>query len=80
MKSHPHPHTLDDVDLELEEAIDAFRRLCARVTDGRVNVEVERFHGVVVDHHVGSSRERTVEIERVMRERPHKDKTGMGRR
>ena len=69
----PRPRTLEEVDVELEQAIEAFRTCCNRVEHGRVHLVVERHRSVTVDHHVSRDLETTEDLERVMTTRPHKE-------
>lgn len=67
------PQTLDDVDVDLEEAIEAFRLCCDRVEHGRVHLTVERHKWLTIGHRVGRDPMTTQDLERVMTDRPHKE-------
>ena len=69
----PKPHTLDEVDVELEQAIEAFRTCCQRVDHGRVHLVVERDRALTIGHRVDRDPLTTDDLERVMCERPHKE-------
>lgn len=71
----PHPRSLDDVDAELEEAIQRFRSRIEHVAKGRVTLTVERLGRLTVDYHVDSDPMTTREVARVMQEVPRKEHT-----
>jgi len=69
----PRPKTLDEVDVDLEQAIEAFRTCCDHVDHGRVHLVVERHGNLTIAHRVDRDDTITEDIERVMTERPHKE-------
>lgn len=86
-KATHRPRSLDDVDVELEEAIQRFRRLVERTEDGRVTVEVERKRQVmrtrstVPEFHEPTQEERAASLEaaRKAREQVQAMAAGIGR-
>lgn len=65
--------SLDEVDVELEEALRSLRSRVERTAKGRVTLTIERLGGMTVDYHVASDGMTSREVERVMREVPHKE-------
>lgn len=76
-RAHTHgAHTyrdLDEVDVELEEAVKRLRDRVGKMADGRVIVVVERKRRVTIGHSVQVDGMLTEEIERVMTEKPRKE-------
>ncbi len=68
MKSRP--RTIEEVDLELEEAIEQFRRACKRVRHGQGVVRVTKHQDLVIEKHVALDDMTPIDIERLMTARP----------
>lgn len=62
--------SLDEVDVELEEAIGRLRERTRRLKRGRITLEVHRFNGVTVEYRIREDCMTEQEIERVMQEPP----------
>lgn len=63
---------LDEVDVELEEALDAIRTRARRLSRGRVIAVIERQDRVTVAHRVEVDQLTDGDLERVMTEKPRK--------
>lgn len=73
MKRPYRPRTLDEVDVGLEDAIDALRSYCRHVPHGRVFLEVERHRDVTFAHHLDRDALTRADVLGVMREMPHRE-------
>lgn len=62
--------SLDDVDIELEQALDAIRARVQRLARGRVIAVIERQDRVTVAHRVDVDQLTTRDVERLMTEPP----------
>ena len=60
-------------DLELEVAIADLRGYCSRLSHGRVTLVVDRYDRQTIAHHLEADRLTTNDLERLMREPPHKE-------
>ena len=63
---------LSTIDPRLEVAISELRSLSPRVRHGDIILRITRDWGQTVGHTLESSEETLLDIDRVMRERPHK--------
>lgn len=70
MKRPYKPIALEEVDVELEEAIDALRYYCQSQPHGRVFLEVERRHNVSFAYHLSRDAMTREDVLGVMREVP----------
>ena len=70
MKGKSRPRALEEVDLELEEAIEQFRRACKRIRHGQVGVKVTKIGNLVVEKHVELDDMTPADVERLMTARP----------
>jgi hypothetical protein len=68
------PRTLDEVDIDFENAVDELRRRKARFPYGRIHLVIEQIAGLTTYHHVEGEPHTTEDIERVMRGKPGWDK------
>jgi diphthamide synthase (EF-2-diphthine--ammonia ligase) len=73
------PHSLEEVDVELEEAIERLRDKVRHIRHGRVIVTVERFRAETVGYRVGVDPMTEDDMERLMREPPQGDSRGRRR-
>lgn len=66
------PRSLDEVDVELEEALAAIRTRAQRLPRGRVIAVIERQDRVTVGHRVEVDQLTEADVEQVMTERPRR--------
>lgn len=60
----------NEIDVDLELAIDRFRNACRKTAHGRVRLEVERFDGLTTGADLEWEPMTMRDVERVMQERP----------
>ena len=80
MSAKHKPRSLDEVDVELETAIERIRDRVARTERGRVIAVIEREDRVTVAHRVQVDGLTEGDIERTMQERPRRIDDHVGRR
>lgn len=66
--------TLNIHDVDLELGIDKLRTYAKRLSRGTVTLRVERFDGITLNCQVNADPFTEDDIDRMMRERPHKEK------
>lgn len=67
------PRTIDEVDLDLEDAIEAFRRAYKLVAHGQVGVRVVKHQGTAVGHSVSVDPMTPDDVLAVMTMKPRKE-------
>jgi hypothetical protein len=73
-KHHHKPPRLVEVDVDLDNACDEFRRRCEQLEHGMVYAVVARHGSMTIDYKVQQTSSLPGDIERVMRGKPGWDK------
>jgi len=66
--------TLNIIDVDLELGIDKLRAYAKRLSHGTITLRVERYGGITLNCQVHADPFTDEDIDRMMREKPHKEK------